>query len=66
MNYVIQASQCILQQLANFGIPSTKELAEEVFKSYQTRGKYKSNYVLTFFTGEQITLHELLKKLEEK
>lgn len=66
MDYVIQASQHILQQLANFGILPTKELAEEVFKSYQTRGEYKSNYVLTFFTGEQIILHELLEKLEEK
>lgn len=63
-DYVINASQHILQSLVNFGVFPTKELATELFKSYQTQGKYKSNYVIKFFTGEEIILHELLEKIE--
>lgn len=62
-DYAIAASQAFLQKLVFFGILPSRELAIEVFKSYQTMGKYKSKYVLEFSSGEKILLHELLEKL---
>lgn len=65
-DYVIEASQYFLQQLANFGVLPTMELATEVFKSYQTQGNYKSNYILSFPSGEKIKLYELLEQIDSK
>lgn len=66
MDYVMEASQWFLQKLANIGILPTMELATEVFKSYQTQGIYKSNYILNFPSGEKIKLYELLEKMNSK
>ncbi len=65
-DYVMEASQYFLQQLANVGIFPTMELATEVFKSYQTQGNYKSNYILSFPSGEKIKLYELLEQIDSK
>lgn len=64
-DYVIEATQYLLQHLLNAGVPFTKELAEEIFKSYQTRGEYKSKYILNFASGETITLYDLLLQIEK-
>jgi len=64
-DYVVEASQNLLQLLANYGIIPTMELGQEVFKIYQTQGKYKSNYVLNFPSGEKITLSNLLDQINE-
>lgn len=63
IDYVISCTQKILQMLAYCGILPSKKLAEEIFKSYQTKGEYKSNYEISFFTGEKFMLHELLSMI---
>lgn len=66
IDYVMEASQWFLQILAKAGIFPTMELATEVFKIYQTRGDYKSDYVLNFLSGEKIKLYDLLEKIGSK
>ena len=63
-DYVIRATQNLLELLSGVGITPTKELANEIFKSYQQRGKYKSNYILNFISGDKISLSDLLELAE--
>lgn len=65
-DYVIEASQWFLQTLAKAGIFPTMELATEVFKVYQTLGKYKSDYILNFPSGEKIKLYDILEQVGSK
>lgn len=65
-DYIMEASQWFLQLVAKAGILPTMELATEVFKVYQTRGEYKSDYVLNFPTGEKIKLYDILEKVGSK
>lgn len=64
-DYAILATQNMIELLMHFKIIPTKELIEEIFKTYQMRGKYKSNYILNFVSGEKIKLYDLFKKLEK-
>lgn len=66
IDYVMEASQWFLQKLADAGILPTMELATEVFKVYQTRGKYKSDYILNFPSGEKIKLYDILEQVGSK
>ena len=62
-DYVINATRYVVQSLANIGIMPTQELISEIFNSYATRGKYKSNYVIDFPSGECIKVYDLLVKI---
>lgn len=63
-DYVASATKHLLEQLALFGIMPNKELATEIFRTYEERGRYKSNYVLSFGKNQKITLAQLLEQLE--
>lgn len=63
-DYVIAATQYLLNSIAQFGILPSKELAEEIYKTYQERGKYKSKYVLKFPSGESILLNDFIEQIE--
>lgn len=62
-DYVINATRYVVQSLANIGIMPTQELISEIFNSYATRGKYKSNYIIDFPSGECIKVYDLLEKI---
>ncbi len=64
-DYVIQASTYVLQTLVDNGVIPSEKLAEELYKSYQSRGKYKSKYNLFFPSGETISLGTFLEKISE-
>lgn len=63
-DYVVAATQYLLNSLAQFGILPSKELAEEIYKTYQQMGKYKSKYILRFQSNESIELGDFINKLE--
>ncbi len=65
-DYVVEATQWFLQTLAKTGFIPTMELATEVFKVYQSAGKYKSNYVIHFPSGEKIKLYDILEQVGSK
>ena len=63
-DYVVAATKYLVEQLAKFGIVPDKELVSEIYKTYQENGKYESKYMLTFPSGDSITLCELIKQIE--
>lgn len=63
-DYVVAATKYLVDQLARFGIVPDKELVGEIYKTYQENGKYKSNYILQFPSGDSISLYELIKQIE--
>lgn len=65
-DYVIRESRDLLQKLALVGISPDKELAEEIYKTYEQKGRYKSNYIVNFGSDFKIPLSELIKQIEEK
>lgn len=64
-DYVVAATQYLLNSLAQFGILPKKELAEEIYKTYQYMGKYKSKYILQFPSNQSIELGDFIDQLEK-
>lgn len=64
-DYVVAATQYLLNSLAQFGILPSKELGEEIYKTYQQMGKYKSKYILRFPSNESIELGDFIDQLEK-
>lgn len=64
-DYVVVATQYLLNSLAQFGILPKKELAEEIYKTYQYMGKYKSKYILQFPSNQSIELGDFINQLEK-
>lgn len=64
-DYVVAATQYLLNSLAQFGILPRKELAEEIYKTYQYMGKYKSKYILQFPPNQSIELGDFIDQFEK-
>ena len=64
-DYVVAATQYLLNSLAQFGILPRKELAEEIYKTYQYMGKYKSKYILQFPPNQNIELGDFIDQFEK-
>lgn len=64
MDYVIKATQYLVGSLVEVGVIPERKLVEEIFRTYQENGNYKSQYTIEFPSGEEIKLHKFIERIQ--